>query len=529
LASVRIRLHLERRVPACFVHPVDLEAFQRDAPDDALVPFLRRIPITPGTPGTPGARALPRALRDGAAFLLESATTGWERDGVALLGFRPRGSIRIDGHRVRVTDHGKVTVTEEANPWQSLARYGGRRPRIAGLPSFSGGLVGYLGWGAVRGFEPTVPARLGADSAFPDAELLIVDDLAAIDWKKGVCSLLVNLERRDFASREAMQTAATERLDALEQELGRTAGPDDATCSVGPLHDAWGPAGFEAAVSKILDHIRAGDCMQVVLSRRLVAPFEGHPLALYERLRAGSPVAYHFFLALGAGEEPARSVIGASPELLLRVENGTVTVRPIAGTRPRGATAAEDRAHEASLVRDPKELAEHVMLIDLGRNDVGRVARPGTVRVEERETVEYFSHVMHLVSQVSGTLADGRDAFDALAAAFPAGTVSGAPKVRAMQIIDALEPVPRGPYGGAVGTVCYDGTLVMAIHLRAMALAGQELRLQAGAGIVADSVPRTELLETEAKLAAVRVAIGESDAGALDTVIDTVIDTARRW
>jgi anthranilate synthase component 1 len=504
---------LNTRVARGSFFGVELKDFQRTAGEDAVIPFVRRIALPPGV------RLLPRALGDGSAFLLESASAGWERDGAALLGFRPRAMIRIDGHRVECMDRGTVTVTEEANPWQSLARYGKRRPRIAGLPSFSGGLVGYLGWGAVRGFEPTVPARLGGDASFPDAELQIVDDLAAIDWKSGTCTLVVNLEAREFTSREATAAAANERLDALEHEIRSTRSYDaDPSREVGPLHDAWGPAGFEAAVTKILEHIRAGDCMQVVLSRRLVASFTGHPLSLYERLRAASPVAYHFFLQLDPGQAGPRSVIGASPELLLRVENGTVTVRPIAGTRPRGATPAEDRAFEAALVADPKELAEHVMLIDLGRNDVGRVARPGTVRVEERETVEYFSHVMHLVSQVSGSLAEGRDAFDALAAAFPAGTVSGAPKVRAMQIIDALEPVARGPYGGAVGTVCYDGTLVMAIHLRAMALAGQELRLQAGAGIVADSVPSTELRETEAKLGAVRAAIGLSD-----------VDTARRW
>jgi anthranilate synthase component 1 len=292
-----------------------------------------------------------------------------------------------------------------------------------------------------------------------------------------------------------------------------TDAPTDASALVGDLHDAWGQAGFEAAVTKVLEHVRAGDCMQVVLSRRLEGTFAGHPLDLYERLRAASPVAYHFLLQLGGGDPSRRrSLIGASPELLVRVEDGTITVRPIAGTRPRGATPAEDLAHQAALSSDPKELAEHVMLVDLGRNDVGRVARPGTVRVEERETVEYFSHVMHLVSQVRGTLRDDRDALDAFDAAFPAGTVSGAPKVRAMQIIDALEPTPRGPYGGAVGTLCYDGSLVMAIHLRAMALVGQELRLQAGAGIVSDSVPSAEFAETEAKLAAVRAAIGASSS-----------------
>jgi anthranilate synthase component 1 len=251
--------------------------------------------------------------------------------------------------------------------------------------------------------------------------------------------------------------------------------------------------------------------MQAVLSRRLVASFTGSPLSLYERLRQVSPVPYHFLIRFGQGEQQ-RCIVGASPELLVRVENGHVTVRPIAGTRPRGKTPAEDLEHEAALRADPKELAEHVMLVDLGRNDVGRVAESGTVRVEQQAAVTYFSHVMHLVSQVGGTLRPGLTALDALAAAFPAGTVSGAPKVRAIQIIDALESSSRGPYGGAVGTIGYDGDLVMAIHLRSLALAGQELRLQAGAGIVSDSVPTNEFAETEGKLAAVRTALGDSAA-----------------
>jgi anthranilate synthase component 1 len=486
---------------------ISLDELQHSASGDVIIPFVRRIELPPGV------RALPAPIHgDGASFLLESAASGWEKSGVALLGWRPRGVIRVDGHRVERAVDGRVTVTEEANPWLSLAGYARRRPRVAELPSFSGGLVGYVGWGAVRWFEPTVPARLGADPRFPDAEFLIVDDLAAVDSKTGQATLIVNLDPRESSSREAMAATANDRLDALEAELRRAVPPadDDGAPLVGELRDAWGGAAFEAAVSRVLGHVRAGDCMQVVLSRRLTATFTGHPLALYERLRAASPVAYHFLLQLdGAGGE-RRSLVGASPELLLRVEDGTVTVRPIAGTRPRGKTATEDAAHEAALVADPKELAEHVMLIDLGRNDVGRVSRPGSVRVEERETVEYFSHVMHLVSQVTGVLANDRDAFDALAAAFPAGTVSGAPKVRALQLIDELEPVPRGPYGGAVGSVCYDGSLVMAIHLRAMALVGQELRLQAGAGIVSDSVPATEFAETEAKLAAVRAVLGGS-------------------
>jgi anthranilate synthase component 1 len=365
--------------------------------------------------------------------------------------------------------------------------------------------VGYLGWGAVRWFEPSVPARLGADPRFPDAELLLVDDLAAVDWARGSALLIANVEPSRFADTRSALRDAEERLDLLAAAFDERSGEAEAT--VGDEVDTWTGPGFEAAVESVLRHVRAGDCMQTVLSRRLTLPFSGDPLDLYERMRSASPVPYHFLVRVEDEQTPRRAVVGASPELLLRVTGGRVTVKPIAGTRPRGKTPEEDAAREAELRADPKERAEHVMLVDLGRNDVGRVATPGSVRVDEREAIHRFSHVMHMVSEVSGTLRDGLTCLDALAAAFPAGTVSGAPKVRAMQIIDAEEPVPRGPYGGAVGTVCYDGNLVMAIHLRSVALAGQELRLQAGAGIVSDSIPAQELAETEAKLASVRAAL----------------------
>jgi len=489
---------------------MDLDVFEQRARAASVVPVFRFVSVPAGV------RALPAALvAKGSAFLLESADTteGWETGGLALLGFRPRGVWRAWGHRVEVVDRGVTTVTTEERPLASLFARLGQRPPLPGLPMrprFTGGAVGYLGWGAVRWFEPKVPVREGPDPLFPDAELLLVDDVVALDWRGGSVLLVVNVEPARFADSKSAFAAAQERLDVLARDLQDTATElreDGEATRVGEEHDAWGGPGFESAVSQVLAHLHAGDCMQTVLSRRLTASFAGEPLDLYERLRQASPVPYHFLVRFEDGDAPRRAVLGASPELLVRVQDGKVTVRPIAGTRPRGTTPEEDARLEAELRADPKERAEHVMLVDLGRNDVGRVARPGSVVIEEREVIQRFSHVMHLISQVSGMLREGLTAYDALAAAFPAGTVSGAPKVRAMEIIDALEPVPRGPYGGAVGTVCYDGNIVMAIHLRSLALAGQELRLQAGAGIVFDSVPSHELAETEAKLAGVRASL----------------------
>jgi anthranilate synthase component 1 len=477
---------------------------------DALLRTGSVIPVTRALSLPSGARALPRALASGSAFLLESTlpgVDGWEPSGVALLGFRPRGVWRAWGHRVEVTEGGVTERREEERPLESLAKRVGKRAPIPGLPRFSGGLVGYLGWGAARWFEPRVPARLGADPRFPDAELLLVDDLAAVDWEKGSALLIANVEPSRFADTKSALRDAEERLDRLAAAFDERASEGEGLVGVGEEADTWTAAGFEAAVESVLRHVRAGDCMQTVLSRRITVPFTGDPLDLYEQMRGASRVPYHFLVRVEDESTPRRAVLGASPELLLRVADGRVTVKPIAGTRPRGETPEQDAAREAELRADPKERAEHVMLVDLGRNDVGRVAAPGSVSVDEREVIYRFSHVMHMVSAVSGALRDGLTSLDALAAAFPAGTVSGAPKVRAMQIIDAEEPVPRGPYGGAVGTVCYDGNLVMAIHLRSVALAGQELRLQAGAGIVSDSIPAQELAETEAKLASVRAAL----------------------
>ena len=489
---------------------MDPAVFERMSSAGSVIPVTRRLAL----PGIRDRRHLPRSLVRGSGFLLESTLPGqegWEPGGVTLLGFGPRGVWRAWGSRVEVTENGVTTTSHEERPLESLFARVGKRVTLAGLPRFSGGLVGYLGWDAIAWFEPKMRSRFGGDPRFPDAELLLVDDLVALDAAKETATLIANIDLRSFSDAAAALRAAEHRLEVLAVQLADAlpeapagARPD----GLGEEIDAWTRAGFVGAVEAVLGHLRAGDCMQTVVSRRLTAAFSGDPLDLYERLRRASPVPYHFLVRFEAEGQERRAVLGASPELLLRVADGRVTVRPIAGTRPRGASPDEDAQHEAGLRADPKERAEHVMLVDLGRNDVGRVAVPGSVRVEAREEIHRFSHVMHMVSQVSGQLRDGLTALDALAAAFPAGTVSGAPKLRAIEIIDAEEPVPRGPYGGAVGTVCYDGSLVMAIHLRSLALAGNELRLQAGAGIVSDSVPGLEFAETEAKLAAVRAALG---------------------
>jgi anthranilate synthase component 1 len=352
-----------------------------------------------------------------------------------------------------------------------------------------------------------VPQRHGADPLFPDGEWMLSQRVAVFDNFAHRLRVWASVRVPEYGSLASAYHAALEQAEALAEALRKPLPPQTAFAPLGKLEDGWERAGFEAAVTRAREYIAAGDCMQVVLSRRLTAEYSGAPFDLYRALRKVSPTPYLFFLRFAE-----RALAGASPELLIRLQADTVTVRPIAGTRPRGATEGVDAQLEAELRADPKERAEHVMLVDLGRNDVGRVSRPGSVRVEEREVVERYSHVMHLVSQVSGKLTVHRDAFDVLAAAFPAGTVSGAPKVRALQIIDELEPCSRGPYSGAAGYVGFDGDMDLAIAIRSVALSGTTLRLQAGAGIVHDSQPQAEYQETAHKLRAALVALA-ADGG----------------
>jgi anthranilate synthase component 1 len=385
--------------------------------------------------------------------------------------------------------------------------------RVEGLPPFSGGYVGYLGWGAASWSEK-LPQRLGPDALFPQADLVRVREVVAFDHRQGRAwavasgpqaqrraSALAARVLHGFAEGRfpaALRTPAAQSLGAklfAESRNGARFRSRKGGAPV-PVPVAGGERQFKSAVKRALEYIHAGDVFQVVLSQRFELP-DCDGFSLYRTLRAASPAPYHFYLRLGG-----RELFGASPELLVEVAEGKMTVRPIAGTRRRGANLEEDLRLEAELRADQKERAEHTMLVDLGRNDVGRAARIGSVRVEKFLETERFSHVMHLTSEVSGTLKPGLSAVDAFAAAFPAGTLSGAPKIRALEIIDELEGVQRGPYGGAVGWFSGAGDAQLAIAIRTLFRSGGRLFAQAGAGVVADSDPDFEWREVLAKIRA---------------------------
>ena len=432
------------------------------------------------------------------SYLLESMHGGerWGRH--SFIGLPAREILRIKGRTITVTVDGRlVTTTEAADPIAWLRAHAATI-RVApnpSLPRFSGGFVGYFGYDCVRLFEPRLKATKTDPLGTPDVLLMRSDELVVFDALRATLTLVVHADPTspaDLARAEA-------RLDELERQLAQPAPQAPSLAGeAASFVSGFGEDAFKQAVLKIKDYIAAGDVMQVVPSQRMSAPFTAAPVALYRALRRLNPSPYLYCLNLDD-----HHVVGSSPEILVRAENGEVTVRPIAGTRPRGKTADEDRAHEQDLLADPKEIAEHLMLIDLGRNDVGRVAQTGSVKLTEKMVIERYSHVMHIVSNVTGQLKPGFDALDALAATFPAGTLSGAPKVRAMEIIDELEPVSRGIYGGAVGYLGWDGNMDMAIAIRTAVIKDGQIHAQAGCGVVADSVPQSEWDETVNKARAV--------------------------
>lgn len=430
------------------------------------------------------------------AFLLESV--GVEADGrYAYVGVNPSAIIRGDGRSLTRCPRGDTAVRLGGAPIDALKTILARRAvdRPIGLPPFCGGLVGTLGW-RVSGWTERLPSRLGADKNFPDLLLGEFDDVVAFD----------NQQKRAFVMSVGENSrSAKSRVDALVKKLLRAIPERKATSMVPhvvPKFSSAGRAVFLAAVKRALAYIRAGDVFQVVISHRFSLDHAPDGFAIYRALRALNPSPYLFYIRLAG-----RELIGASPEALVSVRGRKMSLRPIAGTRPRGATANLDATAERELFADPKERAEHVMLVDLARNDVGRVSKIGTVRVEDLMQVERYSHVMHLVSRVRGMLRPDVDALDALMAAFPAGTVSGAPKIRAMEIIDELEGVPRGPYAGGVGYFSDTGDLDLALTIRTLMKRGSKLFAQAGAGIVAGSRPSSEWLEVQAKAAAVLRAV----------------------
>jgi anthranilate synthase component 1 len=489
--------------------------FMKRAAQGGMVPLVREVVLDADTP----VAALAKVARPPFAFLLESLVGGerWAR--YTFLGTEPREVWRYRGRRIERWTRavGWTAAGETDDPIGHLQQQLRALPavEVPGLPRFTGGAVGYLGYDLVRTIErlPRPPAdTLG----LPDAVMMIADSLVILDNLFGRAIVVVNVEVPHGAAPGALERlydTADERLDELIARLGTThhLAPLELRDSVPPVPTVsrYPREAFERDVARILEYIKAGDTFQTVLSRRQDAPGTADPLRLYRYLRALNPAPYLFYLALDDF-----TYVGSSPEVLVRVEDGEVTVRPIAGTRPRGKTAAEDEALAQALMADEKERAEHMMLVDLGRNDVGRVARYGSVRVTDLLTIERYSHVQHLVSEVRGRLREGYDALDVFKACFPAGTVTGAPKVRAMEIIDELEPERRGPYAGAVGYVSWGAVnMDTAIAIRAGAVLPDRVAVQAGAGIVADSDPAREFVETEAKAQAVLKALALAKAG----------------
>jgi anthranilate synthase component 1 len=445
------------------------------------------------------------------SFLLESVQGGERFGRYSFVGLPASRRIRVHQYQVLVETDGQATERfDSPDPLAFVADYikQFKAAPLTQLPRFCGGLAGYFGHDIVRYIEPRLaPGWKEEDTNTPDILLLLTTELVVFDNLTGQLHLIVYAQ----GNHPEGYRQACARLEALAQALTRPAQlPAYSAISAAPLESDIPQAAHEAMVKRALEYIKNGDIMQVVLSRRMKRPFAAPPLSLYRALRRLNPSPYMFYYHMDDFH-----VVGASPEILVRLEEGNVTLRPIAGTRPRGKTAEEDAALARELLSDPKEIAEHVMLMDLGRNDVGRIAQTGSVKVTENMVIERYSHVMHIVSNVEGTLKPGLDAMDVLRATFPAGTLSGAPKVRALEIIDELEPTRRGVYGGAVGYLGFDGNMDMAIAIRTAVIQNQTLHVQAGGGIVADSVPAAEWQETVNKSQAINRAAELALAGLL--------------
>lgn len=447
-------------------------------------------------------------------FLLESVQGGEKWGRYSIIGLPCQERIEVRGFRISHFLQGECcgqAEVEDPLAWIERFQQRFRVPHLDDQPRFDGGLVGYFGYDTVRYIEPRLrgvekPDPLGV----PDILLMVCTDLVVFDNLSGRLTLWTHADPAE----DDAYAAALARLEGLERRLRtavvNTSSPASGRSDVEEGHFTSGftEAGFKAAVEKIKQYVLAGDVMQCVPSQRMSIPYQASPLDLYRALRSLNPSPYMFFFNLDD-----HHVAGSSPEILTRLEDGEVTVRPIAGTRIRGRNEDEDRALEAELLTDPKEVAEHLMLIDLGRNDVGRISETGSVQVTDHMVVERYSHVMHIVSNVTGRLKPDLSAMDVLRATFPAGTVSGAPKIRALEIIDELEPVKRGIYSGAVGYLSWHGNMDTAIAIRTAVIKEGILHVQAGAGIVADSVPELEWQETLNKGRAIFRAVAMAEKG----------------
>ena len=476
-------------------------------PTQHLIALTRELPGDLDTP----VGAYLKLANAPYSYLLESMQGGEQWGRYSFIGLACREILRVHDRRVQLTRDGTTVLDQTvADPLAFIRQHTQTvKAPLPGALRFTGGWVGYFGFETVRYVEPRLDRAQPDPLGTPDILLMRSDEVVVFDTLRATITLVVHV-----ADDPAARAAGARRLDELQQRLAAPL-----TASRAPLGSAdagdlpfastMGEDAFKAAVRRVQEYTAAGDVMQVVPAHRLSAPFDAEPVQLYRAIRRLNPSPYLYCLHLGD-----HHVVGSSPEILVRVQDGLATVRPIAGTRKRGATPEEDRALEAELLADPKEIAEHLMLIDLGRNDIGRVAETGSVRLTDKMAIERYSHVMHIVSNVTGRLKPGVDALDALAATFPAGTLSGAPKVRAMEIIQELEPHKRGIYGGAVGYLGWCGNMDLAIAIRTAVIKDGQIHVQAGAGVVADSDPQSEWDETMNKARAMMRAAAQAAGSA---------------
>jgi anthranilate synthase component 1 len=494
------------------------EQFHTIASQGSIVPVYRELPADLETP----VSVYLKLRGDGPSFLLESVEKAEQVGRYSFLGFNPRRQIISHGRDVTILDNGHAhehKLAPDQDPLHIVAaemeRYQPMAPlhQVArDLPRFLGGAVGFLGYDVVRFFE-RLPETGTDELRLPDLHLLITDTLVIFDHVLNRLLIVANAPIQPDSVLDVAYDEAVARLDGIQSQLDAPLPRQFAASGEqgGDTLSNMTQEQFEAAVRRAQEYIAAGDIFQVVLSQRLTRQTAVDPFTVYRALRRLNPSPYMFFLFLGG--DPPTHIIGSSPEMLVRLQEGVAEVRPIAGTRPRGESEDEDQRLEAELLKDPKERAEHIMLVDLGRNDLGRVCEFGTVQVPDLLTIERYSHVIHLVSRAAGKLREGLTAYELLRATFPAGTVSGAPKVRAMEIIEELEGLRRGPYAGAVGYFGFNGNMDTCITIRTIVMQGDSAHLQAGAGIVADSVPAREWEETLHKARALGVAIEMAEQG----------------
>ncbi len=481
------------------IHP-DRESFKSFLSEGNLIPVYKEILADTDTPVSAAMK-----LGGTPSFLLESVVGGEKWARYSFLGSRPSRVIKSRGNKIEIKDDATETkIFETEDPLEFIKReiiqY--KPVSVLGLPRFYGGLVGYIGYDMVRYFE-SIPDEHRPGLELPDMFFMVSDTVVIFDNLKGKIKVVSNTHVKNKSPEDAYREAEEkiediiERLRQSEMRSQKNRSMFDIQRSTKDFeHLGYGSSfvtkeSFENAVLRGKDYIMSGDIVQVVLSQRFERETYVNPFDIYRALRVINPSPYMYYIDTGDAK-----LVGSSPEILVRLEGRKVILRPIAGTRKRGETEEEDSVLEEELKKDPKEIAEHIMLVDLGRNDVGRVAEIGSVKVTELMNVEKYSHVMHLVSNVEGTLKDGLDAFDVLRACFPAGTVTGAPKVRAMEIIEELEPMRRGPYAGAVGYLSYSGNMDTCITIRTLVIKDNKVYVQAGAGIVADSIPDREYTET---------------------------------